>query len=55
MSDMKSYCFRKFGSIAESEVNKRAKLYDKVQIYLLCEYGECHVPQGRNIYLCSES
>jgi hypothetical protein len=46
MSDMKSYCFRKFGNIAESEVNKRAKLYDKVQIHLLCEYGECHVPQG---------
>jgi hypothetical protein len=46
MSDMKSYCFRKFGKVAEDKVNKRAKIYDKVQIHLMCEYGECHVPEG---------
>jgi hypothetical protein len=46
MSDMKSYCFRKFGKVAEGKLNKRAKIYDKVQIHLLCEYGKCHVPDG---------
>jgi hypothetical protein len=46
MSDMKSYCFRKFGQVAEDKLNRRAKIYDKVQIYLLCEYEGCHVPQG---------
>jgi hypothetical protein len=46
MSDMKSYCFRKFGKVAEDKLNKRAKIYDRVQIYLLCEYGGCHVPKG---------
>jgi hypothetical protein len=46
MSDMKSYCFRKFGQVAEDKVNKRAKIYDKVQIHLMCEYGECHVLEG---------
>jgi hypothetical protein len=46
MSNMKSYCFRKFGKVAEGKLNKHAKVYDKVQIHLLCEYGECHVPEG---------
>jgi hypothetical protein len=46
MSDMKSYCFRKFGQVAEDKLNKRTKIYDKVQIHLLCEYEGCHIPQG---------
>jgi len=49
MSDMKSYCFRKFGKVTEDKVNKRAKIYDKVQIHLMCEYEECHVPEGMPI------
>jgi hypothetical protein len=46
MSDMKSHCFRKFGYVAEDRLSKRTKIYDKVQIHLLCEYGGCHVPEG---------
>jgi hypothetical protein len=46
MSDMKSYCFRKFGQVAEDKLKKHTKIYDKVQIHLLCEYEGCHVPQG---------
>jgi hypothetical protein len=50
---MRSYCFRKFGQVAEDKLNKRAKIYDKVQIHLLCEYGGCHVPEGRyDISIC---
>jgi hypothetical protein len=51
MSDMKSYCFQKFGKFAEEKLNKRAKIYDKVQIHLLCEYGACHVPEGMPKFL----
>jgi hypothetical protein len=53
MSDMKSYCFQKFGKVAEDKLNRRAKIYDKVQIHLLCEYEGCHVPDGMSkVLIC---